>query len=224
MPSKGYKLIVLRTHSTSQVVEQIRSADNPQDVQKKRETMYERVGLFTSERYSEARWLPEQLRAEVGGGSLPYGDQDALYFGINSDFVRNRMVGRFDDSLIIIAGCQSLAALDMADALVERGASVVIGWDGWVDADHNDRVLARLLQALLAEGQMVAQVVAVTMAEIGPDPHFQSVLTYFPQEQGSRTVKGQPVGVLGVVAICRPITRFFAPLRRCSGQAFGRSE
>ena len=203
LPSKGYKLIVLRTHSTSQIVQQIRSADDLQEVQKEK-TMRERVGLFTSERYSEARWLPEQLRAEVGGGSLPYGDQDALYFGINSDYVRNRMVGRFDDSLIIIAGCQSLAASDMAEALVERGASVVIGWNEWVDSDRNDRALGRLLQALLDEGRTVEGAVAVTMAEVGPDPVYQSVLTHYPQDRGDRTVKDQVLRTVGQRSAVHP--------------------
>lgn len=94
------------------------------------------------------------------------------------------MIGRFGDTLIIIAGCQSLGTFDMARALVERGASAVIGWDEWVDLAHNDRAILHLLEALTAQGLTVKQAVEKTMGEVGPDPTYKSVLTYFPSERG----------------------------------------
>lgn len=168
LPAKGYKLIVLRTHSTN-IVNKTRRGP---------------VFLFTSEVYDKRRYRREQLFNQIGSARVLYDKNAPLYFAILSGFVRQAMVGRFRDTLIIIGGCQSLGTLDMAQALVERGASVVIGWDEWVDLAHNDRAILHLLHALTVEGLTVEQAVERTMNEVGPDPTYKSVLTYYPPERG----------------------------------------
>ena len=168
LPAQGYELIVLRTHSTNIV----------------NKTQRGPVFLFTSEVYDKRRYRREQLFNQIGSARVLYDEAAPLYFAIISGFVRQAMVGRFKGTLIIIGGCQSLGTLDMAEALVERGASAVIGWDEWVDLAHNDRAILHLLHALTVEGLTVEEAVERTMSEVGPDPTYKAVLTYYPPERG----------------------------------------
>lgn len=172
LPSKGYKLILLRTHSTNIL----------------NETQRGPVFLFTSEPYDKHRYVREQLTSQIGSAKVLYDDDAPLYFAVVSRFVRQSMIGRFNDTLIIIGGCQSLGTLDLASALVERGASAVIGWDEWVDLSHNDEAMAHLLHGLVVEGLTIEQAIAKTMNEVGPDPTYEAVLTYFPKEPGHYTI------------------------------------
>lgn len=172
LPTRDYKLIVIRTHSTNFLDEK---PGGP-------------VFLFTSEPYEKSRYVREQLTNQIGSARVLYDDNAPLYFAIISGFVRQSMVGRFDDTLIIIGGCQSLGSLGLASALVERGASAVVGWDEWVDLPHNDNAILHLLHALTVEKLTVKQAIEKTMSEIGPDPIYKSILTYFPKKEGDYTI------------------------------------
>ncbi|HIC94056.1 MAG TPA: hypothetical protein EYP09_07390 [Anaerolineae bacterium] len=173
LPAKGYKWIVLRTHSTNEVAE-TELPGNP-------------VYLFTGEHHSKDRYIREQLSLQIIRSKLLYEDSP-WFFAIGPEFIRRSMVGRFDDTLIIISGCQSLNTLDLAKAFVERGASAVVGWDDWVDLAHNDRATLYLLFALSVERLTIKEAVEETMAQVGPDPTYESVLTYYPPERGHETL------------------------------------
>ena len=175
LPTKGYKLILVRTHSTVA----LRWGD---------EHLPGPVSLCTSELYSEYKWVDEQVAEQIGSVRTLYPRQGPLYFAIRSGFVIYSMVGRFDDTLIILGGCQSMGIPDMAGALVGRGASAVIGWDEWVDLSHNDKAILHLLRALTLEKLTVKQAMEKTMNEVGPDPTFRSILTYYPQREGDSTI------------------------------------
>jgi len=176
LPTKGYRLIILQTHSSSdlQLPDGTISSANP-------------VFLCSSEPYGERKYFYEQMTNQVRGVELPY-ESSIVLFSIGPKFVRQSMAGHFDDALIIIGGCQGLSTLHLAEALIGRGASAVISWDGWVDLSHNDEAIVRLLQALIADRLTVGQAVERTMSEVGPDPTYGSVLTYFPQERGGHTI------------------------------------
>lgn len=176
LPTKGYRLIIIHTHSSSdlQLPDGTISSANP-------------VFLCSGEPYGERKYFYEQMTNQVRGVELPY-ESSIVLFSIGPEFVRQGMAGHFDDALIIIGGCQGLSTLPLAEALIERGASAVIGWDGWVDLSHNDEAIVHLLQALIVERLTVEQAVEGAMSEVGPDPTYDSVLTYFPQERGSCTI------------------------------------
>jgi len=167
LSEKGYQLILFRTHSTN-----ILNETQPGGP----------VFLFTSELYDKSKYVKEQLANRIGRVKLLYDDNSPLYFAIMSGFVRHDMVGRFDDTLIIIGGCQSLGTSDLAQALLDRGASAVVGWDEWVDLAHNDQALLHLLRGLTTEQLTLEQAVRKTMNEIGPDPAYDSTLTYLSQK------------------------------------------
>mgnify|MGYP005862988559 CR=1 FL=1 len=98
------------------------------------------------------------------------------------------MTGRFDDTLIIIGGCQSLGTPDLAQALLDRGAAAVVGWNEWVDLHHNDQALLHLLRGLTVEKLTLEQAVRKTINEVGPDPTYESFLTYLTQYGGLFTL------------------------------------
>jgi len=167
LPEKGYQLILIRSHSTNILNENIPGGP---------------VFLFTSEPYDKNKYVKEQLANRIGRAKILYDDDSPLYFAIVSGFVRYEMTGRFDDTLIIIGGCQSLGTTDLAQAFLDRGASAVVGWNEWVDLHHNDQALLYLLRGLTADKLTLEQAVRKTMNEIGPDPAYDSILTYLTQD------------------------------------------
>lgn len=161
LASHDYQLIVLRAHSG------IGS-----------ETGY--VSLFTSEPYSDTRYLEEQRTGRFGRARYYEGGE--AYFGINPEFIEWSMRGRFDKTVIIMMGCWGLTWTDMAEAFIERGAKTVASWDGLVLASHTDAATERLLQHLLIDGVTIQEAVTQTMAELGPDPWYGSTLLVYPPE------------------------------------------
>jgi len=166
LPEKGYQLILFRTHATNILNETIPGGP---------------VFLFTSEVYDKHKYVKEQLANRIGRAKILYDENSPLYFSIVAGFVRHEMVGHFDDTLIVIGGCQSLGTPDLAQAFIERGASAGIGWNDWVDLSHNDQAILHLLRGLTTEKLTLEQAVRKTMNEIGPDPAYDSSLTYLTQ-------------------------------------------
>jgi len=165
LPAQGYQLILFRSHSTNVINENIPGGP---------------VFLFTSELYDKNKYVKEQLANRIGRAKMLY-DDAPLYFAILSGFVRYETTGRFDDTLIIIGGCQSLGTPDLGQALIERGASAVVGWNDWVDMSHNDKAILHLLRGLTTDRLTLEQAVRKTMNEIGPAPAYDSILTYLTQ-------------------------------------------
>ena len=157
LATHGYRLIVFRTHSS--------------DVEPTGE-----IGLFTSELYREDQWVLEQVRGRLAYGHTIPDAQGPNYFAIVPAFIREEMHGRFNDTLLIIGGCSTLASPQLAEAFFDRGASAVVGWDDVVDLAHNDRTILRLLLAIVGEKTSVEEAVRRTTIDIGPDPVYHSWL------------------------------------------------
>jgi hypothetical protein len=167
LPDKGYDFILFQTHSTSEVV----LRDTGKD-----ESDYSRGPfLFTTELYSQQRYLTLQMTDQVRASELFFEGSPQL-FAVGPEFVRRSMRGLFPDSVVVIGGCQSLAAPDLAQAFLDKGASVVIGWDEMVNLSHNNRAVLHLLEALLEAEEAPMDAVEQVMAEVGPDPAYESSL------------------------------------------------
>jgi hypothetical protein len=165
LPVAKYGIIVLRTHSA------LGDGPNPP------------LALFTSELYSENKYVSEQLYDQLGRVVfLPHNPGDPIYFGIRAGFVSGCMDGTFENTIIIAMGCNGLTHNDMAKAFTNRGAKAYIGWTGSVQASLTDAATAYLLRHLVAEKQTVSQAISNTMKDIGPDLPwpFVSLLTYYP--------------------------------------------
>lgn len=165
LPSHGYDLIVLRVHSGL-----ARAYGEPTDY----------VSLFTGEPFDETRHTAEGAAGLLGRAK--YYDGSPEYYGIVPAFIEASMKGRFDGATVIMLGCDGLTTDTSAEAFVHKGANAVVGWSGLVSAKHTDAATESLLRHLLADGLSIRDAVAQTMAEVGPDPEFGSVLGVYPSK------------------------------------------
>ena len=153
------------------------------------------VCLFTSEPYSTKTYLYEQLTDQIVMVSYTM-PQPPYYFGIMPEFVAQSMKGSFQNSIIIMMGCEGLNNTKMAEAFIEKGAKAYISWKGMVSAPHTDQATTHLLQHFLIEKQTLKEAISETSKDAGPDPIYKSLLTYYPLEAGDYTIQniiGNPI-------------------------------
>jgi len=134
LPSMNYKFVYIRTHSLE--VAQLGNS----------------TFLFTGEKYDVDKHILEQLSGQVRK-AVPIQDQlpeamiknatlyeEAMYFTIGSKLIDELMVGEFPQTVIVIAGCESVRTLDLAKSLILRGASAVVGWDRSINSNSTSRL------------------------------------------------------------------------------------
>ena len=183
LPTRGYRLIIFRAHSG--ILEQ----DGE---------VMSRTVLFTNEEYSESGYALEQVYEQLVMGGACQGCP--MMFGITPRFIRAEgvigqdkdMVGRFDDTVIIMMGCSGIAMEDMARAFVDKGASVYLAWDRSVELHYVDEATPYLIHQLCSEELTIREVVNSTMAEVGADPQYGAELTYYydpGSHNGDKTLK-----------------------------------
>ena len=173
LPTLNYKLIVLRVHSALAITE------------KGEKLPY--VDLFTAEPYSPHKYIQEQITDQISKCMLP--NDPKTYFGISPPFIQKSMNGKFDDSIIILMGCDTLTYPSLAKALHKKGAKAIIGWNGPVLASHTDTATTTLLKCLIIEKQTIGQAIQNTMKEVGPDPAYNSILQYYPDSSAQQTIE-----------------------------------
>jgi hypothetical protein len=165
MATHGYKLIIFRAHSGL-------LAEN--------EVTQDRTVLFTNEEYSQLKHYDDQLRDRLVMARV---DEDhPMVFGIPPKFIRESMEGRFDDAVVIMMGCEGLFLRDLAQAFVDKGASVYVGWNGTVELYYIDEATPYLIEQLCSGNRTIKEAVVNTMDVngIGPDPEHGSGLQYYP--------------------------------------------
>jgi len=177
LPFLGYKLIIMRVHSGLML---------------KGEEITKNVAFFTSEPYSTTKYVLEQLRDEVAAAIVSFTpvvmENEPVYFAITPKFVKSSMEGRFENTIIIMMGCNGLSYTPMAEALIGRGALVYIGWNDVVTIDYVDNATLHLLNSLIADGKTIWDAVMDTREEVGPDPYYPAELVFFPVEAGKYAV------------------------------------
>jgi hypothetical protein len=166
LPIHGYSLIILRVHSVILKSTQL-------------------VGLFTSERYTKTRYFREQITEQLYEG---HAGTTETYFGITPNFVKTSMKGEFNNTTIIMMGCNGLTYTSMAQAFIEKGAKIYISWNEAVLASHTDKATTQLLQHFLIEKLTLKQSVQETF-EVGFDPTYKSLLTSYPLKVGDQTIE-----------------------------------
>ena len=172
LPLSDYGIVVLRAHSAIPH----HASDAPS-----------RLAIFTSEFYSTTKYVYEQLSGQLG--RVIYHEESPEYFGIGPEFVKSSMYGAFNNATVIMMGCEGLTYTEMAEAFVDKGAKVYIGWNGPVQAYHTDQATIQLLRHLVSEIQTMEQAVTETMKEVGPDPADNSILLYYPLEAGKQKLE-----------------------------------
>ena len=144
LPSMDYEFIVARTHSLA-----IKDPDK------------QSVWMFTGEKYTEDKYIQEQLAGQVSRGvpflTGPFIDREEAekqrLFIIGSKFVDEEMIGRFPGTTLVLGGCDTMSYPFMAKSLVNRGASSIVGWYGLVSLFDNDRATLKVLEEILINGQ-----------------------------------------------------------------------
>jgi len=170
LPSHGYKILILRVHSA------LRQSNGE---------LTAPLSFFTSEPYSVDKYQYDQMQPNRLDIAM-YHEGGEQYFGILYGFVAHSMQGRFQDTVIIMMGCNGLdryaRSQTMVQTLIGKGAKVYIGWDEAINVQHTDSATARLLHNLLVENRTIKDAVNKTMQEVGPDPYFESKLKYYPSK------------------------------------------
>jgi len=174
LPSMNYEFIVARTHGLGFG------------------TVEKSASLFTGEKYELYKHTQEQLAYQVGKG-VPYSYSESkkisnenlsnqTYFVLGSKFVDELMVGEFPDSVIVLAGCDTMSNGLLSQSLIDRGASVVVGWDKTLLNTQNDRVTLAYLEKVLVNGEEVTEAVSSVMNEYSTylDP---ISLKYYPMDE-----------------------------------------
>ena len=95
-----------------------------------------RTWLFAAEPYSKTRHVTEQLTDRVAYAKTY--DDAPWVFAISAKFVAESMEGEFNNTAIIMMGCDCLHFEDLAQAFIEKGASTYIAWDVSVGLNYVD--------------------------------------------------------------------------------------
>jgi hypothetical protein len=175
IPSMGYRIIVFRVHQSTPA-EVLLPMDHPV-------TGYP-VYLFTGEPYNEHKYVVEQLTdlvvpaREINGSNI--------FFSIGPEFVHS-MDGEFPNTVIVLAGCSGLYSAELADSFIVKGASVVLGWQRFVQMDYTDKAIVRLLRAILLEKTTFYRSVLVMTSEVGLDPTYETNLLIYPEARRNLT-------------------------------------
>ena len=104
------------------------------------------------------------------------------YFAISSDLVNHAMNGRFDDTIFLLGGCNTLSNPSLAKSLTDRGASLVLGWDNTVSNGDNDFALLSFLRGTLQEDSNTKQALKKLNSEfLYWGMSYPANFTYYPQ-------------------------------------------
>jgi hypothetical protein len=175
LAARGYRLIIFRAHSGL-------LAEN--------EVTQDRTVLFTNEEYNQLDYWDDQLRDRLVMARVS--DRYPMVFGIPPKFITESMQGRFDDAVVIMMGCSGLFMRDLAEAFVDKGASIYVAWNGSVELYYVDEATAYLVRQLCSGNMTVKEAIASTMDVIGPDPEHKAGLDYYPSypsDSGDRTLQ-----------------------------------
>ena len=172
LPTYGYKLIIFRVHSGLLGVDP---------------KVINRTWLFTTEPYSETRHVIEQLTDQVTYAKTH--DDAPWVFAISAKFITQSMEGQFNNTAIVMMGCDCLHFEDLAQAFIQKGASTYIAWDVSVRLDYVDDATAVLVEKLCSKELTIKAAVARTMEAKGPDPNYGAVLKYYPSQSGNKTLR-----------------------------------
>jgi hypothetical protein len=186
----GYVLVIFRVHSG---------------------TSRHGVFYFTSERYDESKYEPEQFRDELRPGKDYEGNPAVFAFG--SKFVDTYLQRRFQNAIIVGMGCfgagtsygageevtvqavETEEGPNLADAFYRQGATAVIGWDSLVTLEFSERATLELIKALAPQQLTVRQATEKVNTDMGADPVYRSELTFYPQQNGDRTLLIRPLQI-----------------------------
>lgn len=181
LPMQGYKLIVWRTHSALGM---------------EQGELKEWVAIASSEKYRPDKYANEVEAGQIAVCNLSLVDtQGELYFSITPRFIKERMQGKFSETVIILLSCNGLRYSEPAEAFLDKGAKAVISWSFWVDPTHNDNAGTLLLRLLIEENMTIDDAVKA----VPPDKSYEipCQMRYSPRAAGSYRIPNYKVQKAG---------------------------
>lgn len=172
LSSHGYKLIVFRAHS---------------GILEWEEQTHYKTTLFTNEEFDWKKHQLDVLDDRLFMASIAEGYP--WVFSISQKFISKSMTKEFDDTVIIMMGCEGIYLPDLAEAFIDKGASAYLAWDASVNLDYVDEATLYLIKQLCSEKATIKEAVDSTMADIGPDPKYEAELKYYPSGTGDKTLE-----------------------------------
>lgn len=173
LPTMNYDYVIIRSHSLG-----------AGSVEKS-------ASLFTGEKYVDHKYIKEQFLGHVARGIPLLGQQvmddggtdefiDNTFFTVGSKMVDEIMEGKFDGTTIFLAGCETMEDSTLAESLVNKGASQVIGWSGLVDSRNNDRIVEEVLKETFVNKLELEQAVEAVKKQIEGKMHYpETDLRYY---------------------------------------------
>jgi len=168
LPTHHYDLVILRVHSG-----RIITPDG---------TLTDNVALFSSEPYDPEKYVEEEKAGLVGSARYSNASSSS-YFAITPSFVLLGMEGKFEDSTVILMGCDGVRSDTMAKAFIYKGAEAFVSWTREIQASYTDAVTESLLEHLLIEKLPLQEAMLKTKAEVGPDQIYGSELKVVSREK-----------------------------------------
>ena len=169
LPKMNYKYVVIRTHG----------AENADDVvlftgEKYSEEQYIQEQLFGQVKKATPL-LELAYKVDDADGSSdwvivnettrylsilakPVDQTRNEYFAISPKLVKDAMNGRFDDTVFVLGGCNTMSNPSLAKSLIDRGSSMVLGWDDAVGNADNDRFMLFFLENILVRNADIDEV------------------------------------------------------------------
>jgi len=175
LPTYGYKLIVFRAHSG------MLGGEGSPD-----EGVIGPTFLFTGETYKITGLVWEQVGDQILPAQMT--EDYPMVFAVNSAFITKGMQGQFQDTVIIMMGCSSAYQGDMAEAFIQKGASVYTGWSASIGLNYVDQATLRFINNLCTEDMSIAEALTEMVDEVGLDPDYHAHPQYYPDKAGDKAI------------------------------------
>lgn len=193
LPEKNYKIVVVRTHGADD--------DDKNNVvlftgEKYREDKYIQEQLFGQVTKAapllevsykptdddESNWVIvndtyRYLKSTVKKDT----SSENEFFAISPKLVSDSMRGKFTDTVFVLGGCNTLSNPSLANSLLKRGASAVVGWDNRVGNSDNDVAMLYFLDSYLNQDLDIAKSVDNLNKVMNPDwMPYPAKFTHYP--------------------------------------------
>lgn len=190
LPTLGYKFVVIRSHGAADTTDQSVTlfTGEKYDIEKytseqlfgqvKKGSPLLEITYFTnttgSQRDTDSQWeVTNDTYRTITMPASQFFSSDEEYFVITPTFVDTSMEGKFSQTIFVLGGCKTMHTDSLAQSLVKKGASSVVGWDDQISSSDNDYAMLLLLKGLLVDKMEMQDAVDSSMKLLVPREKMQ---------------------------------------------------
>jgi len=175
LPKKNYQFVVVRTHGVVGSEDgsvMLFTGERYTEDQYIQEQLFGHVlkgtpfleRSFEASKHDSSEWVIvndtyRYLKTPVQIEDDSVGD----YFVISPKLVSESMDGKFPGTIFVLGGCNTMQDTSMAESLVKRGASTVVGWEVPISSAQNDFTLLKVLKETLINDMDIKDAVDFVM-------------------------------------------------------------